>query len=567
MQPALSFLSLGYAVFPLQPNSKLPLTEHGFKDASRDPEQIRQWWTKWPEANIGIATGRISGIVVLDVDRKHGVDGVVSAAELDLPPTLVIRTPSGGYHLIYKSPASAIVPRRIGVMEGLDVLGESGYVVAAGSCVNGVPYQIVRNRPIAECPEVLIKLALRPDKTFSESLDDDGKIGAGERNNYLTRIGGKLRRIGFSNDEMTAALLVVNTTRLNPPLAEAEVRRTASSVARYAPDSEASEQVDEHMPLLVRPLSELLSAVYPDPEFVLDPVLEHPGLMMVYGPTGVAKTYFCLALSLAISSCMPVMRYRCTKKRGVLYVDGELGNRALQRRIRKLMSGFEFVPDNFATLTRDDQSGGVIPDLNDKGAQTRFLASLPDWVEVVVLDNLSTLTSSGDGKEANSWESWDAMQTLLLQLRRRGISVIVVHHANKGGVEQSGTDRKVHIMDTVVSLRRHDNADGAQPGYSDIEIHIKKGRNLPHGMLEPYIATLSSPDEGSLVWTTGELAARKKIQIEEMLVTGVPISQIISETGAAASFAYRVKDAMVSDGRLKWARGKTGPKRKVDWND
>src|SRR5689334_24729014 len=123
MEYALSYATQGYAVFPLKPNGKTPVTELGFKDATKDPEIIRRWWTEWPEANVGVVTGRISGIIVLDIDRKHGVDGAVSAAELDLPKTLTIRTPSGGFHLFFKAPAGAIVPRRIGVRPGLDILG------------------------------------------------------------------------------------------------------------------------------------------------------------------------------------------------------------------------------------------------------------------------------------------------------------------------------------------------------------------------------------------------------------------------------------------------------------
>lgn len=565
MEYAISYANQGYAVFPLQPNGKQPLTEHGFKDATRDAEQLRKWWAQWPDANIGLATGRISGIVVLDVDRKHGVDGVVSAAELDLPPTLVIRTPSGGYHLFYKSPSSAIVPRRIGVRPGLDVLGEGGYVVAAGSYVNGVPYQIVKNRPIAECPEVLINLALHASSNPSAKVADPApgeKVGSGGRNQYLTRIGGKLRHIGFSADELTAALLVINTTRCDPPCPEAEVRRTAASVSRYDPDATATERSEEHLPLVARTLTELLAASYPEPEFALEPILPHPGLAMVYGPTGVAKTYFCLALSLAISAGQPMLRYKPERPRGVMYVDGELGNRMLQDRIKKLIAGHELSTGAFYTISRDDQAGGVLPDLNDLGAQQRFLSSLPDDVEVVVLDNLSTLTSSSGGKEANSWDSWDAMQQLLLQLRRRGITAIVVHHANKGGTEQSGTERKLHIMDTVLSLRRHESTEGSCPGFTDIEVHVKKGRNLPQGAIEPYLATLAAGmiDKSVLAWTHGELAASKRRQIEELLKLGVPMSQVIVETGAASSFAYRVREQMTKDGALPKSKGKGKPR-------
>ena len=73
MDSALKYAKLGLAVFPLFPKSKKPATEHGFKDATKDPEQIRYWWTVQPDCDIGIATGwRSGGLVVVDVDDGHG---------------------------------------------------------------------------------------------------------------------------------------------------------------------------------------------------------------------------------------------------------------------------------------------------------------------------------------------------------------------------------------------------------------------------------------------------------------------------------------------------------------
>lgn len=574
MEYALSYASQGYAVFPLKPNGKEPLTEHGFKDGTTDPEAIRQWWTSWPEANVGIVTGRQSGIVVLDIDRKHGVDGVESVSKLDLPRTLTIRTPSGGFHLFFKAPPSAIVPRKIGVMPGLDILGEGGYVVAAGSHINGCLYEIARNLPVTDCPQVLISLALSQKSGTSAPQTAKDEIAPGGRNAYLTTLGGKLRRIGLSVDEMTGALLILNTVRCKPPLSEAECRRIAASIGRYDPDAKAAGDAEKPLTLIVRPLPELLAASYPAPEFALEPLLPHPGLMMVYGPTGIAKTYFAIALGLAIASGHQILNYKSAVRRGVMYVDGELGNRAMQGRVRKMLSGHEFQPEGFYTLTRDDQAGGMIPDLNELAAQTMLLDAIPDDVDVVILDNLSTLTSShgnGSSDSANSWDSWDDMQRLLLSLRRRGLSTIVVHHANKGGVAQSGTERKVHVMDTVVSLRWHKPPEGeGQQHDTVIEVHVVKGRNLPRGELEPFIATLSgsaADREGNqtLAWTTEDLGPKKAEQIESMLKMGMPISQIVTELGCASSFAYRVKDRLEGAGTLKYKHSGRG--RKKGWMD
>src|SRR5258708_4431274 len=57
LEYALAYARVGFAVFPCRPRGKEPITKHGFKDATRDEAQIRKWWTRWPDANIGIATG------------------------------------------------------------------------------------------------------------------------------------------------------------------------------------------------------------------------------------------------------------------------------------------------------------------------------------------------------------------------------------------------------------------------------------------------------------------------------------------------------------------------------
>jgi hypothetical protein len=557
MEYALSYIGQGYAVFPLAPNSKNPFTEHGFKDASKDPETVRQWWSRWPEANVGVVTGRISGIVVLDIDRKHGVDGAVSAAELDLPKTLTIRTPSGGFHLFFRAPQGVIVPRRIGVRPGLDILGEGGYVVAAGSYINGSAYEIARNLPIAECPEALINLAGKASLTEMPKSAPN-KVGAGQRNNYLASLGGKLRHIGFSGDEMVAALLTVNLTRCDPPCSEAEVRRTAASIARYAPNAEAAETGS---PITARPISELLSASYPPVEHVADPALIHPGLCLLYGPSGISKTYFALAWALSIASGRKFLAWDTPAPRGVMYIDGELGGRTMQQRIRALQSGHELTLEApFYTASFDDQASGIFPDLENEESQERYYLGIPDDVQVVVFDSLSTLASMS---EANDYKSWTTIQRFLLGLRRRGLTAIVIHHANKGGQDQSGTSRRIHVMDTVISLRAHLAEEGAVPGHKDVEVHITKGRNLPPNASQPFIATLAGQD-GAMAWEYGDLAQKKTAQIEELLRMGMPISQVVLETGCASSLAYRVKDRLSSAGAIKWKGSGRGRKARSD---
>ena len=101
LEHALKYAALGWKIFPLAPGQKTPITAHGVKDATSDPEQIRRWWTDWPTANIGLACGSESGVYVIDVDISASgeINGLVSLEQFPaLPDTVRQDTPRGGFH-------------------------------------------------------------------------------------------------------------------------------------------------------------------------------------------------------------------------------------------------------------------------------------------------------------------------------------------------------------------------------------------------------------------------------------------------------------------------------------
>lgn len=120
------------------------MTLDGFKSATTDPDQISRWWTECPEANIGIATGQVSGIWILDLD---GPEGVAALAELEakhgrLPATLTAITGGGGKHLYFQLPPGEVIPSRVKIAGlPIDTRGEGGYVIAPPSDhASGDPY-------------------------------------------------------------------------------------------------------------------------------------------------------------------------------------------------------------------------------------------------------------------------------------------------------------------------------------------------------------------------------------------------------------------------------------------
>lgn len=137
---AAAYAAAGVAVFPCVPGTKRPLTRHGFTEASTDPQRIAWWWLRWPEANIGVPTGRPAGFDVLDVDVHRSGSGFGAlrrarqAGMVDGCAALV-RSPSGGVHLYFpgsedRPQASWALPRA-----HVDFRGVGGYVIGPPSRV------------------------------------------------------------------------------------------------------------------------------------------------------------------------------------------------------------------------------------------------------------------------------------------------------------------------------------------------------------------------------------------------------------------------------------------------
>ncbi len=138
---ALSLAEAGYLVFPCTnfPNEpekdKKPLIKNGFKGATKDPAQIREWWTKFPDALVGMPTGALTGIFVVDDDTAKKPDAASSAWLATLPPTRTHSTRSGGKHLLYMQPAGVATKSKVGIefdgakLKSVDTRGDGGYII------------------------------------------------------------------------------------------------------------------------------------------------------------------------------------------------------------------------------------------------------------------------------------------------------------------------------------------------------------------------------------------------------------------------------------------------------
>lgn len=257
---AVRYAKAGWPVFPLHSagpdgctcgdpdcsnSAKHPRTAHGFKDATTHTHIVRKWWKKWPNANIGIATGTASGVVVLDIDSRH--DGFASLRDLErrygrLPKSHKVRTGGGGQHH-YLRHRGIPIKSKSGIAPGVDVRGDGGYIVAPPSRhASGKRYEWlgVEQPDLSLLPDIPKWLLRLMTKRVGESSK---KIAAHviperERNTSLTSLAGAMRRRGATKGSILAALRKENRKRCKPPLNDKEVRGIAASVSKYAPAGE-----------------------------------------------------------------------------------------------------------------------------------------------------------------------------------------------------------------------------------------------------------------------------------------------------------------------------------------
>ncbi len=201
--------------FPL-----IPWTE--FRHRPPTDKQVRDWWTVWPNANIGVVTGAASGAIVLDVDGKEGIETLKG---FSIPETCRCETGSG-WHYWFNHPGG-IVSNSTRLLPGIDLRGDGGFVVVPPSVHRtGRTYtwQHSDGTPLADPPGWLMALIQEPSqKSVAAESVHVGPIIEGTRNDTLHRMARRLRHTGLSPGGIDAALQHENRERCDPPLTVEEV--------------------------------------------------------------------------------------------------------------------------------------------------------------------------------------------------------------------------------------------------------------------------------------------------------------------------------------------------------
>ena len=256
------YLTRGWSVLPLRPNDKRPLVVwEPLQNARPSAEQVSDWFSRWPKANIGIVTGEISNLMVLDIDPQHGGDASLARLERQfgpLPETIEATSGGGGRHLYFAHPGG-LIRNRTGLAQGIDLRGDGGYIVAPPSIhPNGRPYVWAADHSpedvaLAALPRWLLLPAggVRTRRTLSDwrGLVHEG-VAEGQRNSSIASLAGHLLWHQIDPEIVLELLLGWNRLRCRPPLDDAEVAQVVANIVKlHFTESPTSESDDfNHTP-------------------------------------------------------------------------------------------------------------------------------------------------------------------------------------------------------------------------------------------------------------------------------------------------------------------------------
>jgi hypothetical protein len=503
LDAALGYARRGIRVIPITPRSKIPLIDAWPTQATSDETTIRAWWQRWPDAGIGIATGKAGRrqFFVLDIDDKNGKNGSDTLAELEtqhgkLPDTVTVLTGSGGRHLYFTTTVEIRndAGKRLG--EGLDIRGEGGYVVAPPSThENGHTYQFEDGYAIgdltpADAPGWLMhRLTTQPKidpakprdhddflhdpnlpssrydaaHTWQQLLEADGWKFAytHDGTDYWTRPG-KDRGVSASvNHNGNDALIVFST---NAPVPEGGYTRFGYyAQTRHGGDwkkatnewlgrnpTPPSQTPNELINMLVN-WHDFWKQDHVTEDWIAYPLIARGRQTALFAVAKVGKSYLALACTAALATGKPIFGREPLPKMHVLYLDYEMTPGDLAERLERL--GY---------TEHDDLSHlhyAIIPSLPalntyDGAASIMKLVELTG-AQVVVID---TLGRAVEGEENSADTYREFARTTGLALKAAGIGLLRTDHAgkDKGKSGQRGSSAKNDDVDLVYQMERPD---------------------------------------------------------------------------------------------------------------
>lgn len=269
------------------------------------------------------------------------------------------------------------------------------------------------------------------------------------------------------------------------------------------------------------------------------------GNIMVFGPRGVGKTFFQLAITAALVSGTPLFGWKIDLAVGVLYIDGEMSIKELRERLTSLMNDPPVAPLQFLTselvYQRCDGRDLILTAEAMRQEVVKILDAHPE-IKVMILDNISCLFS---GINEDSKQDWEPINAWLIRLRHRGLTTVLVHHAGKSG-QQRGTSGREDSLDTVIQLSLpagYDPRDGCH-----FELNFTKCRSVQGDDVRPLDVHLQAVN-GVSQWSVQPVEVSTLDRARKLLAEGVTgPTELAEELGINKGYASRILKKLKAEG-------------------
>lgn len=289
-------------------------------------------------------------------------------------------------------------------------------------------------------------------------------------------------------------------------------------------------------------IKDFMQLQIPQAEYILHPILCERRHVMIYAPRGIGKTWFSLSLGYSAATGKTLIgRYPAMKPCRVVYIDGEMPVDDLQRRLAKITGG-DIPPEfeeNFRILTHD-LCEGPMPSIASSLGQDEYEPFIKN-ADVIILDNVSSLMPHTN---ENDSEGWGQVKEWSFDLRRRGKSVVFIHHAGKNG-QQRGTSAREDHLDVVLALK-HPPGLRTDQG-ARFNVHFEKARGFFGQDATPFSLEMSTTENG-IKWHYKPLASnadheKQKQRLDQVLklaADGNTTRAIADATGISRSTVQRM---------------------------
>ena len=505
------YIDSGWSILPVKPDEKRPYMTNWLQYTRTRPgkQLVSNWFNNLSGAGVGLVTGKISGVVVLDVENwcPTPVDELLKK----YPTNMIARSGGGGVHLFYSYPQNVgRITNRVGIFEGADLRADGGFLVLPPTMhPSGNRYEWIKRGIPGAFPMAFLDLESR-SPTSNEGWITEALRGVSEggRNDTCARLAGYFFKKGLNSDIVEALLMEWNEKN-DPPLPVSEVRTTIKSIERSHAGAERQftsvdfkdDRNETHSDTTntstfgVMKLTDYVKGYGgAGVSWLVDEWLPDASITFLVSPPESYKTWMLLDLAVSVSAGVPFLgKYRVNSPGPTLIIQQEDSHSGLTDRLaliaeQKLGALPKLDGDMWSIPSMPDIPIYVHPDRQLRFGNKQVLAEMEKQIDqirpkVIMIDPLYSTTDSTDNYMA---DLANRMMVLKTWRDKYGCSFVIAHHSKKN-LDPDSTAREdswgsqflnafleagwqvrrnPRLPQNEVIVRRHSKVMGNQPSIS-----------------------------------------------------------------------------------------------------